>query len=121
MHLRKVRAEVKALGGFTDAIQEVQVVLSDISPRGVGLFSSAPMEIGQELALTLDDPKRFYVKGRVAWCQEYDATSHVLSASPVSYRIGLEFFFDSEEDETEVRNYCDLIASNYLFSKQNAA
>ncbi len=117
MHLKKVRAEIKAVGGFSSGVKEVQVVLSDISPKGVGFFSSGKLEIGETIALTLDEPKRFYVKGRVAWCQEYDATSHVLSTSPQSYRIGLEFFFDSEEEEAEVRSYCDLIASNHIFTK----
>lgn len=120
--MKKVRAEIKSLGTIGEKLViDVRVVLSDISPKGVGFFCSVPLEMGQLMALTLDDPKRFYVKGRVTWVQEHDANSHVLSQAPISYRVGLEFVFDTREEEAEVRRYCEHIAANHTFGKLQAA
>lgn len=122
MHLKKVRAEIKPIGDLSNRnTVEARVILSDLSPRGVAFFSSVPFENGQVIALTLDEPKRFFVKGRITWCQEHDAQSHVLGSNPFSYRIGLRFLCESEEEGQEIRKYCDLIASQYIFGNAKAA
>jgi hypothetical protein len=119
MHIRRVRAEVKTSGGLArnKTTTEVRVILSDFGPKGVGIFSGQPLEIGQEISLTLEDPKRFYVKGRVIACLEHDAGSHVISKMPYSYRIGVQFLFESAEEESQVKAFCEMIHKDYVFSQ----
>jgi hypothetical protein len=118
LHLHKVRAEIKVTGHARDPqFAEAQVVLNDFSPLGVALFSSAPLMVGDEVALTLEHPKQFYIRGRIISCQEIDATSKVLSQSVWHYRIGVQFTFETEEEKSEVRAYCDFIARDVLFGK----
>jgi hypothetical protein len=121
LRLQKVRAEVKVLGKAVEPqFADCQVVLNDFNPLGVALFSSSPLMVGDEVALTLEEPKQFYIKGRIVSCQEYDATSKVISQNTFSYRIGIQFKFETEEEKAEVKAYCDQIAQESLFGRKVA-
>lgn len=93
-----------------------RVMLNDLSPKGVGLFSPIAIQPGQEVQLTIEEPKRFFVRGKIAWCQEYDANSHVLSRDPYSFRIGIEFEFTSAEEERQVREHCTMLIREHVFA-----
>jgi hypothetical protein len=101
-------------------VAQGRLLLNDISPKGLGLFSDQPIMVGQEIALTIEEPKRFYVRGRVVWCQEADADSHILSSHPFSYRIGLVFLFQNAAEEAQVKAYCDELARDVLYGAQAA-
>lgn len=121
VHMRRVRGEIKTVGPFrarnrNKGAAEVRIVLSDFSPVQVSFFAPTAFDVGQEISLTLEDPKRFYVKGRILFCQEHDVHSHVLSDTPFSYRIGIQFLFESAEEEKQVRAFCDLVHREYVFS-----
>lgn len=122
IHIKRVQAELKVVGTIntTPHITQARVLLNDLSPKGLGLFAANPIMVGQQIALTIEEPKRFYIRGRVIWCQEHDADSHVLSPTPYSYRIGIEFVFESREEEQQVAAYCDEIAKNHLFTLKAA-
>jgi hypothetical protein len=122
LRIQKVHAEIKVLGAMRDPqFADCQVVLNDFSPLGVSLFSNTPLMVGDEVALTLEQPKQFYIKGRIISCQEYDATSRVLSKNTYSYRIGIQFKFETDEEKAEVKAYCDHIAQQFLFGSKRAA
>ncbi len=118
-HIKRVNAEIKALATLhaPATVAQARLVLNDLGPHGLGLFASAAMLVGQEISLTIEDPKRFYVRGRIAWCQEYDADTHILTDYPYHFRVGIEFMFETEEEETQVRNFCEEIARDYLYGK----
>ena len=118
-HLKRVQAELKILG-VLDAppkLFEARVLLNDLSPKGLGLFTIEPLVIGQEVALTLEEPKRFYIKARVVWCNEYDSDTHVLTDHAFSYRVGLEFSYETQEEEKGVIDYCEELAQKYLYGR----
>jgi Tfp pilus assembly protein PilZ len=121
-HIKRVQAEVKAVGGLhvAQTVAAARVLLNDLSPKGIGLFSSAPMMVGQEVALTLEEPKRFYVRGKIVWCQELDGGTHVLSEKKFTYRIGIEFVFQSATEEQSVRAYCEELSAQHLNGSQAA-
>jgi hypothetical protein len=121
LHLKRVQAQIKILSQSVEPeITEARVILNDFSPKGLGLFSSKPVLVGQEVAITLDKPRRIYVRGRVVWCQEYDAGSHVLSATSFSYRMGVQFVFETQEELQSIQEFCDELNRGYLHSTQVA-
>src|SRR5437763_562799 len=68
MHVKRVYAQIKiigALGAPPSPIVEVRVLLNDFSPSGLGLFSSQEFFPGQQIAITLEQPQRFFVEGMV--------------------------------------------------------
>lgn len=114
-HIRRTRAQVKIVSGMeTQPMQEARVVLNDISPKAMRLFSADMIAAGQVAAITLDEPTRIYVRARVVSCQELDAESRVISENPFSYRVSLLFLFDSDEEERAFKAYCEQLAQNVL-------
>ena len=119
IHIRRIIAEMCTLGpeGETPKTM-VRLVLNDISPKGVGIFSPDSLSSGQEVKLELTEPSPFLLKARVVWCQEYHANSHVLTDRPYSYRMGLEFIVTPEEEQT-LKAFCDEISRKYLFTPRS--
>lgn len=118
MHIKKVKAEIRLIQTSEQPTQatEARVVLNDLNPLGMGIFSSEPLLVGQEIAITLTDPKRVYLRGRIVWCQEFDIDSHVISQNNFHYRAGIKFTFTSKEEEDAVRQYVDEMARTFLYS-----
>ncbi len=116
-HIKRVWAEIKINTPIQEQppISKVRVVLNDFSPTGVGFFAQHPLMVGQELAFTLEEPCRLYVKGKVIWCQEFDVDSHVLSSSSFSYRMGIRFVFESPEEAKAMKGFCDQLAKDHLY------
>lgn len=123
LHIKRVRAEIRAIsqnpGGEAPAT-EARVILNDFSAKGMGIFASQALMVGQEVAITLQEPKQVYLRGRIVWCQEYDAESHVLSANPFSYRMGIKFVFQSKQEEQAVAKFCDELFRQHLYGNKAA-
>ncbi len=118
IHLKLVDGEIRILGnhlGDGSKGAAIRVILNDLGSKGLGIFSSSPFMVGQEISITLEKPKRFFVKGRIAWCQEHDANSHVISNNPFSYRMGIVFTFADADEERKVREYCEILSKEYLY------
>lgn len=116
-HMRRTTAQIKpsvplgskiAGGGPADIVL-VRIVLNDFSAKGIELFSPKAMRVGQEVSMTMDDPKRFFSRARIVGCQEMRAETHILSAEKYNYRVRLQFLFDSSEQEESVRLYAEEI------------
>lgn len=121
LHFLRTRAEIKIPDLNGDAIiVDARVILNDISPKGVGLFSTQALLPGQDVAITLEEPKRIYLKGRIVWCQEHDVESHVLSESRYSYRIGIAFVFETPEEFQAVQHYCEVLQKEHIHRKASA-
>ena len=117
LHIKRVTAELRLVTSppTEQPIQIVRVLLNDLTSAGVGLFSLHSLAIGQEIALTLDQPKKVYLRGKVAWCQEYDSDSHVLSAEAYSYRIGIHFVFETKVEQESVKMICEELVKTHVF------
>lgn len=122
LHLRRVRGEIKTVGDLSSPVQtEARVILSDIFPDEMAFFVDQSFDHGQILALTMDDPKRFYVRGKVTKCEKHDVNTHIIQENTFSYRISIEFVFENEEERAEVRKFCEQIMSEFTFSSPKAA
>lgn len=121
IHFKRARAEVKlsGLGADPTKIIEARVLLNDITPKGIGIFSTSPMLPSQEISITVDQPKRLYVRGRIIWCMEHNANSHVLSESKYSYRVGIQFIFDTDEERKVLEAYVQDLEKEFLYGKES--
>jgi hypothetical protein len=87
-----------------------RIILNDLSPKGVGIFSQQPFTPGMECLLTLLEPYKITIRGKTVWCDEVHHDSHILSSQPYSYRIGIEFVFNTPaEKEALEKLYQDLV------------
>jgi hypothetical protein len=115
-HVKRVVAEVKiqAATRVQKPESQARVVLNDITPTTLVLFTSMPLLPGQEVAVTLEEPKQFYIQGSVSWCELYNINSHIISSNPFGYRSMIEFRFNTDEEREEVRAYCDELGIKWL-------
>src|SRR4051812_41092771 len=104
LKLRRAFAEMKTLTG-PDSIHEVRVILNDFSPTSIGLFSERGLDLGQEVALTLSEPTRVYLKARVTKCADMNTESHVIREKSFGVRLVLTFIFESDEERKAIERY----------------
>lgn len=121
-HLKRVVAELKLIGGLGQppVITQARVLLNDLSPKGVGLFTPMSVNPDQEVAITFESPRRFYVKGKIIFCNDVRSTQTIISEERYSYRVGLKFTFQNEQEEKEVEAFCQEILEHHLLTKKVA-
>ena len=89
-----------------------RVFLNDLTPDGVGLFLTAPLQKGEEVFLVLEYPKHLFIRGEVAWCNLYRLNTRIISPENFQYRAGIKFQFDTETDHLIVARYFEEIAQS---------
>jgi hypothetical protein len=113
VQMRRIRGEARLISALTpQEVLQVRIVLNDLSGRGVGFFSQKKLEQGAVLEIDCEAPLATKLKGRVIWCHEHNLNSHVLTSNPFMYRAGLQFIFDSPEEEQKLFKLCDDLAKN---------
>lgn len=118
IHIRRIRAGIKivAISDAEQPFSEVHLVLNDISPGGIGFYAPKGIHVGQEITLSLDEPKSIQLRGKVIWSQEIKTHSHVLYSPDYAYRVGVRFLFANNEEKEAVQNYCVDLFKNYLYA-----
>ena len=86
-----------------------RVLLTDISPSGVGIFIENAVDIGSRVTLVLEQPKHLFLKGEIMWCSLFNLHPHVITAEHFKYRAGMHFTFDSPTAEREFQEFCATI------------
>lgn len=112
VHLKRVTAELKVIGGALGAPSQVtsaRILLNDLSAKGISIFCAEAIPEGTTVGLTLEQPKRFFARGKVLYSQKIESSGAILSTDNFNYRIGIEFNFQSEEEEKEVTDFCDSV------------
>src|SRR5271167_4083444 len=73
-HIKRVVAsvDVAVLGQAEPLKVDVRVILNDFTVKGMGLFSAHRFSSGDEVTIRLETPSKIQLKGRIAWCQEYE-------------------------------------------------
>jgi hypothetical protein len=86
----------------------LRLVLSDITPSGMGIYSEKKFYPGACVSIHLPLRDQFYVKAKVVWCREaLKNPSHIMAKHRFKYRIGLEFYFASEAEKHSIRVFID--------------
>src|SRR5258707_370967 len=93
-HLRRTTAQIK-MSGPGGEIVNARVVLNDFTAEGVELFSATPLNQGQEVSLTMEEPKRFYTKGKIVWCDRAEQSGKIISIEKFNFRVRIQFVFES--------------------------
>ncbi|HUP55862.1 MAG TPA: hypothetical protein VM598_00305, partial [Bdellovibrionota bacterium] len=97
VHFKRVKAELRIIEGFASktAPTPARLILNEMTPLGTYVFARSPFREGQIVELTLNDPKLFYVKGRILSCDKMNPDSVIMSEDPVPYRVAIAFTFQS--------------------------
>jgi len=98
-----------------------RILLNDLKPEGLTMFTEKPLMVGDSIRITLLEPTHFYCKGRVVWCQELPSEGRILSPFSFTYRVGIQFEFDSELDSQRIKKYCEKILEEELRISEEAA
>lgn len=125
--VRRVSAQIR-IGGSGSGLNEDAVVLKsrlvliDMTENEVDIFSSEPVALGTEVGLTLDGPRRFYVRGIVSMCRGSEHESRVISQEKFPYRLKIQFTFSNEEEKKQVRQFVgDAREPDYVRKLKKAA
>lgn len=116
MRMRRVQAQIMATHGWGVAGTLIQsrLILNDLGPQSVTLFSSAPLEIGQTVTLTLEHPRQLVVRGRVTYSALFEISSRIHSSPRFPYRLQIEFDFLNDGEAQAVREYVEELTRNEL-------
>jgi hypothetical protein len=90
------------------------VVLNEVTPTGILLFSKAKFAREQQLTLNIPGIRNFYIKGKVVACKEMPLSAGLVFAQSFGYRIELKWIFRSEAERAAVQEYCRYLGTNYL-------
>ena len=118
LHLTRVQAQLKLITGglgTPPVIIVSNLLLNDFLPKGMGVFLPEKLLVGQEVSVTIEKPKRFFCRARVTYCHEIEyRPSHLVQNTRYLYRSGVEFIFDSTEEEETVREFYHEIYRDYV-------
>lgn len=111
LHFRRTSGQLKrttpsiGLGTSNSGPVAVRAFLHELSPTDLNFFSTERISAGESVAISLDGPKKFFVKGRVVLCMEVPSGSSIVTSPKYGYRVRMQFEFGSEEERLEVQNY----------------
>jgi hypothetical protein len=116
MVFKRARAEVRVSDGFTGQIElyPARVILNDFTHFGLKIFTQKALRPGTEVALTLEEPRYFYIRGKVRWCHDLPFDQRVLTDQPYRHRVWIDFNFSSSAEETAVESYCRQLFRDHL-------
>jgi hypothetical protein len=119
LHFQRTVGELRLAPDWPGGSEELlpaRVVLNDLYPRGVFVFTPSALMPGRECAITIPEPRRFYIRGVVTSCKEIATGGRVLpSDAAFKYRVAIEFDFGSVYEEESVREYCTELAADFLY------
>lgn len=116
IHLKRVQAQVSVIEGLAISREMVpaSALLNDLSLRGIFLFSTHAFVLGQRITITIQEPKTFFIRGRVVMCKIMSLHNNVISETSFPYRLGVLFEFRSAEERVAVKKYLDEIRGKFL-------
>lgn len=115
-HYRRVKVELRLPDDFGTATRTVhaRALLNDLTSRGIKVFTPHALELGTELALTIQAPKPFFVRARVVACSEVSFESRIITDNPLRYRVGLTFEFRSSSESIAVSEYVEQMMREHI-------
>ena len=96
-------------------LKEARIILNDLSPGGIGIYSPESMPPGTFVTISLQEPQAFEVSGKVVWCQDGQNGNRILSDQAYPFRVGVKFVFKSEDEEKAFASLCEDLKKNHLY------
>lgn len=100
---------------------KIRILLNDLTATGTWFFAHEKLEVDQWVIIHFEDPQKVSISAKVLVCQEYQSEGHIVSADSHPFRGEVQFIFETKDIEKEVKRFCELVASDYLFGSQKAA
>ena len=95
-------------------VMEVRVVLNDFTPQQLSFFCPDRLGAGQEIAITLEYPKRIFLKAMVVSCAEVETSGRVISSFQGHFRVAAKLRFESPEAQANIAKFVEEIMSTHL-------
>ena len=89
---------------------EGRVVLNDLDPQGLWVFTTEAINSKQEVRVQISYPKPLSVYGKIVCCIPVEKSNRIHSAQNFAYRIRIDFMFLNEVDAQALREYCAQLA-----------
>ncbi|NDD91051.1 hypothetical protein EBZ37_03075 [bacterium] len=113
-HVKRVEAQLTSVDGSVSAISvKVRLLLNDLSSEGLAVYSPELLAAGTLVSLELEHPEHINLRLKVGWCQQLTGAGRVISSSSQSYRIGLVFDYEQNEERDRVKAFCEKLAQAY--------
>ena len=108
---KRVLAEILFLKGHDAAILQALVVLHELTPSGVILFTSKPLPIESPVVVSIVGREILMARARVISCKPLEVCAGIVSNSEHigRYRIQVEFSFASSDEAKTIRESCESI------------
>ncbi len=118
IHVRRADVQIsyRADDGFLVEVP-ARGLLNDFSEAGFCVYATTHLNPNVEVTLEIQHPKHFRLTAKIVWCQYQPSSSHVLTAQPFPYRVGLALIFKDASLEAEFKNYCDQLGNLYVNAK----
>lgn len=119
LHYVKVGAELVIDEGFAakKTVISAQLVMNELTPKGTFLFVSHQLPAGIRVAIRLQEPDNFYVRGVVVSSAHVALEKHVISTKQYPYRVGIQFEFQSEKEKQIIARFSEAITEKYVRKK----
>ena len=116
-HLKRARAELHILHGSqglqtSKDILHANIMLKDIRPRGLQVFSHQAIPFGQKVSISIPASRDFFAHGKVIGCESLSLRITPASGASPRYRVVIAFEFQSIDERLAIKNYCDELQKN---------
>lgn len=120
LSMSRIQAELKNAKDTTEPVQPIRLVLNDLTPLGIQIFTTTALPTGFEILVSLTHPSRIDLHGKVTSCQQYNLNSKILDMSGQSYRYRARvvFQFADATERDVVRDFCKQLIDQYVRSAQ---
>jgi hypothetical protein len=99
-----------------DPIQ-IRVLLNDLTPKTIGIFSKKPLKTGTEVELALELTQTFYLRGLVKSSTVYNTNLRVISVDFFQYRSLIEIIFESTAEKQLIDQFCRRLSIQEVVKK----
>jgi hypothetical protein len=101
----KVRKPAGPVVPIQQKIIPARLILCDFRETWIGLFTPESVQVGTEVAFTIEKPKRFFCVAQVTSCVFRTDASRVISTAPYDYRLNLRILFQTADEARLVASF----------------
>ena len=115
IHVRRADVQIsyRADDGFLVEVP-ARGLLNDFSEDGFCVYATSHLNPNVEVMIEIQHPKHYLLNAKIVWCQYQPSSSHVLTAKPYPYRVGLALIFKDAKHAADFKNYCDQLGNLYV-------
>lgn len=116
LHLRRAKALIRINDGLATATDTIhaRVILNELQATGIRIYSSSQLRPGQEISITIEEPRYFYARALVTWVDDVGHDRKILTQNPLNYRVGLRFITRNQAEERAIAAYVNELQTTLI-------